>query len=411
MLATRPTRDPSSPLISVVMASYRAGPRLVRALDSVQGQSVDDLEIIVSDDASGDDSAALVRRAMASDTRIRLIEAECNGGPARARNRALDMARGQWIAIVDADDIIHPERFERLLAAAAHFDADAVADDLLHFHEDGAPVGFLLGERQRQPFGVAPSDWVLAGISPDTAPLGYLKPMIKAASLGALRYDESLRIAEDYDLVLRLLLAGARLQVIPQPWYLYRRHGASISHRLSGRDLGSMIDNQQRLMAREGPFPAPLQAALELRLARLRRSRDYEGLVEAIKRRRIGPVLKLLAGRPWFAARLWASLRDRQRNRSAVSHADQGDVPAVLRLGEGLDPAHHVPPYIDPQATDWADLPPRAIWAALANLGGGAMVSVQCDDAAGRYAAGFMPMAQATRSPAGAALHPEGATP
>ena len=209
MLQTRPAHvDLSSPLISVVMANYQAGPKIVRALDSVLGQSISNLEVIVSDDASGDDSIALVRQAMQADKRIRLIEAERNGGPARSRNRALEAARGQWIAIVDSDDIIHPERFERLLAAADYFHADVVADDLLHFHEDGAPIRFLLDDEQKYPFAVTPEAWVLAGVQPGTAPLGYLKPMIKASALGSLRYDETLRIGEDYDLLLRVLLSG-----------------------------------------------------------------------------------------------------------------------------------------------------------------------------------------------------------
>lgn len=206
------------PRVSVLMANFQAGGKIVPALRSVLDQSMGDLEVIVSDDASRDDSLDLVRAMMATDPRIRLIANPANRGPAHCRNAALDRARGEWIAVVDSDDIIHPERFERLLAVADQDGADILADDLLLFHEDGSPPRLMLGDETRASFEVSPRDWVLAGL--DGAPaLGYLKPMIRAGLLQHLRYDESLRIGEDYDFVLRLLLGGARMVVLPEPFY------------------------------------------------------------------------------------------------------------------------------------------------------------------------------------------------
>ena len=158
------------PRVSVIMANYQAGDKIVPALESVLAQTMPDLEVIVSDDASQDDSIALVRARMAADPRIRLIENPANRGPAHCRNQALAVALGEWVAIVDSDDIIHPERFERLLAAAAHHHADIVADDLLLFHEDGSPPRLMLGEEARGSFAVSAQDWVLAGL--DGSPYG-----------------------------------------------------------------------------------------------------------------------------------------------------------------------------------------------------------------------------------------------
>jgi succinoglycan biosynthesis protein ExoO len=370
------------------MANYRAGRKIVRALESVLGQTIADLEVIVSDDASGDDSLDLVRAVMARDPRVRLVEADGNGGPARARNRALELARGQWIAIVDSDDIIHPERFERLLAAAAHFGVDIVADDLLHFHEDGSPARFLLANDNPRAFRVPPEDWILAGIRPGTPPLGYLKPLIKTRVLADARYDETLRIGEDYDLVLRLLLAGARMQVVAEPWYLYRRHAGSISHRLSASDVAAMIDNQRRL-AGQGPFAPAVAAALAERLACLTRSHAYERLVAAIKRRDAIGAMALVARDPRLVSNLWSSLADRQRRsaapqKAATRHTD-------LRLGaSGESEGWRVPAYVPPSETDWSLPASRRTRAELADLcSDGARVV--CDDAAGLYAAGFIP--------------------
>src|SRR3546814_392754 len=145
-------------------------------------QTMAEFELIVSDDGSRDASIAHIYRLMAEDSRVRLLTAEANGGPARCRNRALDMARGQWIAIVDSDDIIHPERFERLLAAAAQHQADIVADDLLLFFEDGTEPRLMLGEETDHCFMVSSEQWVRTGVDGSPA-LGYLKPMIRSSRL------------------------------------------------------------------------------------------------------------------------------------------------------------------------------------------------------------------------------------
>lgn len=397
MLQAQPSLEASPrPLVSVIMANYRAGRRIAHALESVLNQTLSDLEVIVSDDASGDESLALAREAAGRDARVRLIESESNGGPARSRNRALAQARGQWIAIVDSDDMIHPERLERLLAAARHFGADVVADDLLHFHEDGTPARFLLGEEQRRPFRVTVEDWVLAGHRPGTAPLGYLKPLIRASVLGDTRYDETLRIGEDYDLLLRLLLAGATFHVIPEPWYLYRRHSGSISHRLSIGDVAAMIDNQRRLVEREGSFTPPVAAALRERMQRLEHAHAFEKLVAAIKQRDAAAALALLARRPRLAAELWRSFDDRRRRSSPAAVRPATSVANVLHLGSMPGPqgsvAHrHVPPYNGPAEIDWMRPSPREVWAELADLGNDRDLKVVCTDPAGIYAAGFIP--------------------
>ena len=142
------TALPTLPLISVVMANFNGAPHLATAVQSVLAQSHQNLELILVDDASTDLSPSVIAELAHTDARIRTIVLDHNGGPGHARNAALEQARGEWVAIVDADDQIHPERFERLLHVARTAGADIVADDLLQFYEDRSPVTFLL-----------PSDW------------------------------------------------------------------------------------------------------------------------------------------------------------------------------------------------------------------------------------------------------------
>ncbi|MHA6692678.1 glycosyltransferase family 2 protein [Devosia sp. A449] len=372
------------PLVSVIMANFQAGDKIIPALRSVLGQTMSDLEVIVSDDASQDNSVALVRAMAQADPRVRLIETTSNCGPASCRNRALELARGRWIAIVDADDIIHPERLERLLAAASQQDADIVADDLLLFHEDGSPPKLMLGADAGASFLVAPKQWVLAGVD-GTPALGYLKPMIRADCLKQLRYDEALRIGEDYDFILRLLLDGARMLVVPEPFYLYRRHSASTSHRLSEPDMRAMIERQLALTAMHAPLSPKLSAAFAKRLAVLRQGLAYEELVASIKQGKVVQAFGLLARDPGLARRLWVSFNERRGAKEPVDRRSQ----TLVLGGQGMAGADQpVPDYVPAHLVDWSVPRPRDAWRELASHAGSHCIAL---DEAGSYAAGFVP--------------------
>ena len=300
------------PVVSVLVASYGAERFIERAIRSVLGQTLDDLEVIVVDDVSPDGSADVVAGLAAEDARVRQIRLTVNGGPAAARNRAIAEARGRWVAIVDSDDLIAPERFESLVAAAKTAGADMIADDLLVF-QDGRPHGAtrFLAEGDRSAGAV---DLDLGGYldrsvlyGPEPNP-GFLKPMIRRDRLAAsgIRYDETLRIAEDDDFVIRLLLAGLRYRLIGVPGYFYRKHDHSISHRLTPRALEAMVAADRALAAQVitmRPDLAPAARArsrsyaqalaLERFIAALKARRPVRAMAEAIRHPAMLPLLRM----------------------------------------------------------------------------------------------------------------------
>lgn len=378
------------PLVSVVMANFQAGDKIVPALQSVLGQTMADLEVIVSDDASRDHSMALVRTLAQADPRVRFLESQINGGPAACRNRALDAARGRWIAVVDSDDIVHPERLERLLDAATRHDLDIVADDLLLFHEDGSPPRLMLGDQADASFSVSPVRWVLAGVD-GSPPLGYVKPLIRAERLQGRRYDEALRIGEDYDFILRLLLDGARMMVVPEPFYLYRRHSASISHRLSKADMQSMVERQLALAVTHEPLAPELSAAFAKRLAVLRAGLSYEELVASIKQGKALDALGLLMRDPRLVRRLWASFIEGRQRRGSEKAPERRPSTIVLGGQGAAGASQYVPAYVPTQLVDWSVSRSRTLWRDLASHAGSDCIAL---DDAGRYAAGFIPEAR-----------------
>ena len=103
--------------ISVIVPVYNVEAYLPECIRSVLEQSMSDFEMILVDDGSTDGCPAICDAAAEQDDRVRVIHQK-NGGLSRARNAGLDAARGEWIGFVDSDDCIHPDMYEKLLAAA-----------------------------------------------------------------------------------------------------------------------------------------------------------------------------------------------------------------------------------------------------------------------------------------------------
>lgn len=112
------------PTVSVIMPAYNAARFIEAAARSVMNQTVTDWELLVLDDCSQDDTCAIAQRLAAQDPRIRLVRNEANMGVARTRNRGFELCRGEYVALLDSDDIWHPEKLEAQLARLKKTGAD-----------------------------------------------------------------------------------------------------------------------------------------------------------------------------------------------------------------------------------------------------------------------------------------------
>lgn len=110
-------RSEEKPLVSVVMPVYNSEKYLKAALNSLLEQSYKNIEIICVNDGSTDHSLAILERMAASDRRIKIIN-QSNGGPAKARNAALDAAKGKYVNFVDSDDFVDKEMYSTLVEVA-----------------------------------------------------------------------------------------------------------------------------------------------------------------------------------------------------------------------------------------------------------------------------------------------------
>ncbi|MDV6331083.1 glycosyltransferase family 2 protein [Asticcacaulis sp. 201] len=395
-----PTTDASAPFVSVIMANYNGARHLAEAIRSVLCQSHSHLELIFSDDASSDDSVQIATDFAAVDSRVKVLIAESNSGPARARNRAIAVAKGDWIAIVDSDDILHPDRFLHLLNGAAREQADIVADELMYFHDGPQSPTTLMfsGKYADAPFSVTAELFVRCNSGEADLPnLGYLKPIIRSSVVSSLRYDETLKIGEDYDFLLRAILSGAAFVVFPIPSYFYRRHSQSISHRLSAAAIAAMIANhdyQQQNIVKQLP---DLERSLVARRRSLEAGLRFANLVDAVKQRKIVQGMRLIGANPQLLFRLGNSFVERLTKAKVASSVGAG--PSITEIELLDETADNVGDVSIGRPRRLAPIRPfevgfnylsRTDWRELANIGtdGGLTVIARGPNAV--YAAGYI---------------------
>ncbi|MBQ8623918.1 MAG: glycosyltransferase family 2 protein [Oscillospiraceae bacterium] len=116
----------NNPLISVVMPAYNAQKFIEEAINSVIAQTYSNWELIVIDDCSSDGTCKTAEGFAASDLRIKLIKNEVNMNVAKTRNRGFDLCSGEYVALLDSDDVWYPEKLEKQLKAALDSSADVV---------------------------------------------------------------------------------------------------------------------------------------------------------------------------------------------------------------------------------------------------------------------------------------------
>jgi succinoglycan biosynthesis protein ExoO len=268
------------------MANFNGAKYLADAIRSLMKQTMSSWELIFVDDASTDHSVAMALETANGDPRVKVIAQTENCGPGAARNRALENAAGEWIAIFDSDDLMAPKRLELLLGRAANDRAAIVADNLLLFSESAPrPCPYLKNSLAEVPHWIGLADLIESNCLYSRTPdLGYLKPMIKAELIAQpkVRYDERLRIGEDYYFLASVMANGERLRTEPSALYLYRKHENSISHRMDAADIRALMDADDRFQSRmllgqrETWWLNRRRESLETLLA-------YDGFIRAIK--------------------------------------------------------------------------------------------------------------------------------
>lgn len=236
------------PLISVVMPVYNAERYLREAVDSILAQTVTDFELIAVDDGSKDASKSLLESYARRDPRVRVISRP-NTGIVGALNDGLEVARGEFIARMDGDDWVTPQRFEKQVAfLQAHPTCVCVGSFFNYMDASGALIKW--NPRETEPAKIEQT--LLSG---DGGALIHPVIMARRSAIDrAGRYRVEAQWIEDLDLYLRLALIG-QLSNVPEVLLHYRYHTQSVNFtRNEGRHQRKLWVLEQAHAARGLPF-------------------------------------------------------------------------------------------------------------------------------------------------------------
>ena len=211
-------------LVSVLMSVYNGASTLEKAAASVLAQTYRDLELILCDDASTDDTWRIMQRIARSDARVTIFQNETNLGLGASLNECLSRAKGEFIARQDADDVSDPDRIERTMDFLLSSGAPYAACGVRVFDDSG------VWSTRQYPQKI--TKHIIAQKNPFFHPtMIFRRAVIESAN--GYRVSPETRRTEDYDLVMRLAAQGdigenlqEILYSVYEPQEAYLRHNA-----------------------------------------------------------------------------------------------------------------------------------------------------------------------------------------
>lgn len=231
--------NPLQPAITVIMASYNAEKYIKYAIDSIINQTMKNWELIIVDDNSSDNTYQIIQQY--KDSRIKVYRNSKNEGPAFSRTFALHNASGEYIAVLDADDISLPKRLEiEYNYLQKHRDIDIVSSNFQNIDEDNRLINKRWGAKPKQ-------------LSPDEIFVRILfkcillhsSVMMRASFLkeNDLEYDTNYPCNQDYHLWSRAIFLG-KIITLPNTLVQYRISPTQISN--SKREKQLQLANKLR---------------------------------------------------------------------------------------------------------------------------------------------------------------------
>lgn len=291
---------------TVVIPAFNAEDTLLRAVHSALDQTLREIEVLIVDDASTDSSWPLIRGLLIEDSRVRVMRHKQNRGKSVAMNRAASVARGYWLAVLDADDWFHAGRLSTLIRLADQRQADMVADNQFLYD---ARADHLVGSAWPQDdtaWELTFDDFLIGSDAYENFNLGMLKPVLRVDFMRRMQpaYEERARQGEDFLHLLQFYLAGGKAVISDTPYYYYTQPFGTISHQWSQPtrrryDFQNAYDVNQRYLDQAAHILTRRQRALLMaRTRRLKALEKYFGAKDALTRHAWLAAATQLAGHP-----------------------------------------------------------------------------------------------------------------
>jgi glycosyltransferase involved in cell wall biosynthesis len=236
----------NQPLISVIMPAYNAEKYIQEAIDSILNQSYSNLELLIFDDGSSDATRSVIDGY--SDERIVKIYADKNSGVVAARNHCIDLAKGKYIALMDADDIASHDRFEKQVTLLEADGCDVCGSEHWHLNQS---TGVLKASKDRH------TDADLRALLSVYCSMCNSAVMARSEIIKQYKYDATIPVAEDYHLWVTLAVVGYRFANLPERLITYRQYPEQSSSKYVDKFRLATIEIARQYLQNLG-IPPPL---------------------------------------------------------------------------------------------------------------------------------------------------------
>ena len=216
----------NTPLISIIIPAYNAEKDLGECLRSIAGQTYANIEVVLVDDGSTDSTASVGREWEQKDRRIRYIRTE-NAGVSAARNTGIDMARGEWIGFVDADDCIDPGFVEILIGNAQRYGADISSARFDVYHKNAYRK--RVKHSRNRVMCMSATDAIADVLYQKHLDNSPCNKIYRSELWRDVRFTTGSRY-EDLDVFYRVFERADRVAFTPLALYHYRQHSDSYMH-------------------------------------------------------------------------------------------------------------------------------------------------------------------------------------
>lgn len=249
-------------LISIIVPVYNVEKYINRCVSSLVKQTYKNLEILLIDDGSTDDSLYLCNQWADRDKRIKVVHSS-NCGVSHARNLGLSIASGDYIGFVDADDWIEEDMYESMMRYMMQFHSD--------IHIGGFSVDYadksIITLKKGTPHSMAPQEAMKEMLSLERYPLfrGHLcDKLYRSVVVKNERLDERLKLSEDTLFFWQILQRTTLVSYAPQFSYHYYMRAESATHKKMNKENGTYLDAIVRIKDGARNLGKPIQEAAEL---------------------------------------------------------------------------------------------------------------------------------------------------
>lgn len=226
-------KNPSNnPLVSVIMPAYNAAEYAEQAVESILNQTYKRFEFIIIDDASTDSTLNILKDIRAKDKRIILIQNKKNLGVTRSLNKGLELAKGEYIIRMDADDWSYPDRFELQVKLMQDYPNVVVSGSYIEVSDSKLRTKYI------RKYNI--DDSSIRKHLFRYSPFAHPATIWKAEVLKKERYNEVINVSQDYELYFRVGKIG-KFMNLNKPLLKLRMHEQSISTTMSSAQLKNTI--------------------------------------------------------------------------------------------------------------------------------------------------------------------------